>query len=73
MQYKTQKKITLDDNITLGEDDNNKNNDDNDKGKLPKGDGSVQNFIKDAIPYAQDATRKTHYKKLLRYLRVVDY
>ena len=37
-------------------------------------DGSgVQNFIKDSIPYAQDATRKTHYKKLLRYIRVMDY
>ena len=34
---------------------------------------NIQNFIKDSIPYAQDATRKTHYKKLLRYIRAIDY
>jgi hypothetical protein len=32
----------------------------------------VQNFLKDTMPYAQDATRRTHYKKLLKYIRLVD-
>ena len=57
-------------NIDLNNNMANKNN--NNKKKI--GDGSeIQNFIKDAIPYAQDATRKTHYKKLLKYIRVMDY
>ena len=68
-EYKTNKKITLDDDNNVGGGGNTEN------GKNKK-DGSVnniQNFIKDSIPYAQDATRKTHYKKLLRYIRVMDY
>ena len=105
-EYKSIKKITLDDNIITGgkqkkilnnnnnktdnNQDNNNNNNNlnidltnnnnaensniNNNNKKKVGDGSeIQNFIKDAIPYAQDATRKTHYKKLLRYIRVMDY
>ena len=34
---------------------------------------NLQAFLKDAIPYAQDATRKRHYKKLLRYIRLIDF
>ena len=30
-------------------------------------------FLKDSIPYAQDATRKQHYKKLLKFIRLVDF
>ena len=72
LAYKALKKITLDDNISgetssKEESKNNNNNNKKDEG------ANIQNFIKDAIPYAQDATRKTHYKKLLRYIRVMDY
>ena len=72
-EYKTIKKITLDDNATTSTNTNKKQ--DNTTNPLNKQeDGSnIQNFIKDAIPYAQDATRKTHYKKLLKYIRVMDY
>ena len=101
-EYKSIKKITLDDNVITGSkqkksfpvnnnqnnninsnnqinnqdntlDSNlNNNNKTNNKNKIGEG-TDIQNFIKDAIPYAQDATRKTHYKKLLRYIRVMDY
>ena len=65
-RYKTEKKITLDDDNTVG---NDNPNDPKKKDQI----NNIQNFIKDSIPYAQDATRKTHYKKLLRYIRAVDY
>ena len=67
--FKEEKKITLDDNVTTDGSSNTKK-----KSNLKNNEGAnIQNFIKDAIPYAQDATRKTHYKKLLRYIRVMDY
>ena len=66
-EYKTKKKITLDDDNNVG------GNNEPDKNKKDEGVNNIQNFIKDSIPYAQDATRKTHYKKLLRYIRVMDY
>jgi len=80
-EYKTLKKITLDDNTMVGNDDKNKQNSGNnntsktskDNNKKDNNEINIQNFIKNAIPYAQDATRKTHYKKLLRYIRVMDY
>ena len=66
--YKELKKITLDDNVSTDQSTSDTKKDKkNDEG------ANIQNFIKDAIPYAQDATRKTHYKKLLRYIRVIDY
>ena len=65
-RYKTEKKITLDDDNTVG---NDNPNDPKRKDQI----NNIQNFIKDSIPYAQDATRKTHYKKLLRYIRAIDY
>ena len=66
-RYKTEKKITLDD-------DNNVGNENPEQGQEKKEEvNNIQNFIKDSIPYAQDATRKTHYKKLLRYIRSIDY
>ena len=66
-EYKTQKKITLDDDNNVG------GSSESDKNKKDGVTNNIQNFIKDSIPYAQDATRKTHYKKLLRYIRVMDY
>ena len=65
-RYKTEKKITLDD-------DNNVGNENPEEEKKNEQVNNIQNFIKDSIPYAQDATRKTHYKKLLRYIRAIDY
>ena len=69
--YKLLKKITLDDDVNAGGGDENDPNDK--KKKKDKVESNIQNFIKNAIPYAQDATRKSHYKKLLRYIRVMDY
>lgn len=66
LAYKSLKKITLDDNVSTG-------GNQGEAAKEKKEGANIQNFLKDAIPYAQDATRKTHYKKLLRYIRVVDY
>ena len=28
--------------------------------------------MKDSIPYAQDATRKTYFRKILKYIRLID-
>ena len=79
-EYKTLKKITLDDNSTVGDEKNTNNNNTSNASNSNSNNNSkkesevnIQNFIKNAIPYAQDATRKTHYKKLLRYIRVMDY
>ena len=69
-EYKLLKKITLDDNNNAG---GTEEKDQKDKKKIENIENNIQNFIKNAIPYAQDATRKTHYKKLLRYIRVMDY
>ena len=65
-RYKAEKKITLDDDNTVG-------NENPEETKQKEQVNNIQNFIKDSIPYAQDATRKTHYKKLLRYIRAIDY
>jgi energy-coupling factor transporter ATP-binding protein EcfA2 len=78
--YKELKKITLEDNI-IGNRKNGSKEDDSKTlsnfTKLKPGmkDESqlVQNFLKDSMPYAQDATRRTHYKKLLKYIRVMDF
>ena len=69
--YKLLKKITLDDDVNAGGGDENEPNDK--KKNKDKVESNIQNFIKNAIPYAQDATRKSHYKKLLRYIRAMDY
>ena len=70
-EYKLLKKITLDDDTSAGGATDNNQNDKKKKNETPE--NNIQSFIKNAIPYAQDATRKTHYKKLLRYIRVMDY
>ena len=81
-EFKKSKNITLDDNINenaqqKAQDDNNNNSNDNGyKRKVntqKQNSNSVQAFLKDAIPYAQDATRKTHYKKILKYIRLMDF
>ena len=76
-EYKTLKKITLEDNTMVGSEEKGQNitsnNNSSKDTKKKDNDVNIQNFIKNAIPYAQDATRKTHYKKLLRYIRVMDY
>ena len=69
-EYKLLKKITLDDNANAG---GTEEKNSNEKKKIENIESNIQNFIKNAIPYAQDATRKSHYKKLLRYIRVMDY
>jgi hypothetical protein len=30
-------------------------------------------FLKDAVPYAQDATRKRYFRKILKYIRLIDF
>lgn len=82
-KYKELKKITLEDNA-VGTTKKDKKDDieegmnmvqkqKSQKEKLEEENQFVQNFLKDAMPYAQDATRRTHYKKLLRYIRVIDF
>ena len=82
LAFKKLKNITLDDNVSTEDNfdltgdnanTNDDNNNSNNNNKKKKDEANVQGFLKDAIPYAQDATRKTHYKKLLRYIRVIDY
>ena len=34
---------------------------------------NLKAFLRDAIPYAQDATRKRHFKKLLKFIRLIDF
>ena len=34
---------------------------------------NLEIFLKDAIPYAQDATRKKHFKKILKFIRLIDF
>jgi len=75
-EYKAAKKITLDDNNTIGQ--KNPNNEEKvditekKKKKLDE-ESASQNFLKYSMPYAQDATRRTHYKKLLRFIRAIDF
>jgi hypothetical protein len=73
LAYKALKKITLDDNISgeTSSKEESKNNNNNNK-KKDEG-ANIQNFIKDAIPYAQDATRKRYFKKILKYIRLIDF
>ena len=30
-------------------------------------------FLKDSVPYSQDATRKRYFKKILKYIRLIDF
>ena len=75
--FKEQKKITLEDNYDFKYNDEEEE-EEKENGKLinkkneKKGGTIVQNLLKDTMPYAQDATRRTHYKKLLRYIRLID-
>ena len=75
--FKKAKNITLDDNATSTENDKKEEaKDDKDpkkKSSTNNNSNNIQAFLKDAIPYAQDATRKTHYKKILRFIRLIDF
>ncbi len=72
--FKEEKKITLEDNYDFSSDSKEESKiDSKPKSKKEEKSGTVvQNFLKDTMPYAQDATRRTHYKKLLKYIRLVD-
>ena len=83
-EFKIAKNITLDDPYTENNDDykddkkqkneKEENKDENDKQKnKAKASSNLKSFIKDAIPYAQDATRKRHFKKLLKFIRSIDF
>ena len=67
-EFKLLKRLTLDDNANNGE---IKEENAEDKKKVDI--NNLENFIKNSIPYAQEATRKSHFKKLLRYIRVMDF
>ena len=55
--YKELKKITLEDNFDFKKEGDDKNKKDNLSNKKDMG-SFVQNFLKDTMPYAQDATRR---------------
>lgn len=72
--FKEEKKITLEDNYDFNSESKEEAKVDSKqlKSKNERSGIVVQNFLKDTMPYAQDATRRTHYKKLLKYIRLVD-
>jgi len=75
LEFKKEKNITLEDPI-LNEEDNNidQNIIRNKKVSIQKTNNVPSNsFLKDSIPFAQDATRKRYFKKILKYIRLVDF
>ena len=82
LQFKKENNITLDDPV-VDEDDikedqknaqspkksNNKKNSFLKKDEIT----SVNIFLKDAVPFAQDATRKRYFRKILKYIRLIDF
>ena len=75
--FKKEKNITLEDPVINEEegqnDEQNLNKNKNEGSFLLKDDKSAMNaFLKDSVPYAQDATRKRYFKKLLKYIRLID-
>ena len=81
LQFKKENNITLDDPVVdeddIKEEQKNpqpkKNN--TKKNSLLKKDEitSVNIFLKDAVPFAQDATRKRYFRKILKYIRLIDF
>ena len=74
ISFKNKKNIILDDNIEDEQYDKKEKkemikNNNNKKEEL----NSIKIFLKEAIPYAQDATKKKHFKKILRFIRLVDF
>ena len=78
LEFKREKNITLEDPV-INEDDAQKGEQNVNKNKkgasfLQKDEQITMNaFLKDSIPYAQDATRKRYFKKLLKYIRLIDF
>ena len=81
-QFKKEKNITLEDpNEDKEEEDPHKSKYSKEEKEKKKGvvdaskeeRSSLKSFLKDAIPYAQDATRKRHFKKLLKFIRLIDF
>ena len=83
-EFRLAKNISLDDSIY--EENQNQKEEKKDKENVTKekylnrnqkeqrdNQRSLKLFLKDAIPYAQDATRKKHFKKLLRFIRLIDF
>ena len=75
ISFKNKKKIVLDDDIQYEEYDKNEKKEiiKNKDKKEEQNSNSIKLFLKEAIPYAQDATRKRYFKKLLRFIRLVDF
>ena len=81
IEFKREKNITLEDPVQENEEinDSQKVNQYNKKLKkensfLQKDQSNAMNaFLKDSVPYAQDATRKKYFKKILKYIRLIDF
>ena len=79
-QFKKEKNITLEDPYQENDEDDQTKTKNTEKDKK-KGvvdakkeeRNNLKSFLKDAIPYAQDATRKRHFKKLLKFIRLIDF
>jgi dynein heavy chain len=76
--YKAAKNITIEDNAEVDVGKKKRDNIisfDQDKVKSEEelNKKIFQSLLKDNMPYAQDASRRTHYKKLLRFIRVADF
>ena len=82
-QFKKEKNITLEDPYEEKDEEEAKKTKYSKEDKENKKKGVVdatkeersnlKSFLKDAIPYAQDATRKRHFKKLLKFIRLIDF
>ena len=74
LEFKKEKNITLEDPVINEDDNNDQNIIRNKKLSIQKANSLPSNaFLKDSIPYAQDATRKKYFKKILKYIRLVDF
>ena len=83
LQFKKENNITLDDPVVEEEEEEIKEGQkkkqgskkNNKKNSFLQNDGvaSMNMFLKDAVPYAQDATRKRYFRKILKYIRLIDF
>ena len=75
--FKLDKKITLDDNVnTVNASVGKVPKHDYTEKRKKKGESSepdLDSYLKYSMPYAQDSTRRIQYKKLLRYIRAIDF
>ena len=75
LNFKKEKNITFEDPVVNEEDANNDIIINKNQGSFLQRDEniSMNAFLKDSVPYSQDATRKRYFKKILKYIRLIDF